>query len=148
MKKFTFRLQKVLGLRHMQERDKLGKLGREQQTLEAEIVKLELFCRESDEHISAIKTEKEQPFRVWSESVNQNYLLRIRRVVEFQGTQVSRQEHAVSSARSSYIEARRDTKVVERLREKRREDWMREVSMEEGKALDEAAARVHMGDKI
>ena len=147
MKRFSFRLQKVLDLREAVERKKLGEFGSEQKKLEHEKDKLGLFCREEEIHVQAVRAEQVQPFRIWTQKANHQYLRRIERVIEFQEGQVQTQTRAVVSARLNYIEARRDTKTIEQLRTKKIQEWTIESSREEDKMLDEFAGRMHSGGK-
>jgi flagellar protein FliJ len=141
MKKFNFRLQRVLDIREAREKLKLAELGREQQRLLAEQQKLNLFQSEKDMQVSEIKRQREEPFAVWAQTANQRYLQRVARVVEFQEGRVESQGEEVVAARDRYIVARRDTSVMERLREIKREEWNYEALREEGKVLDEVGSR-------
>jgi flagellar FliJ protein len=147
MKKFSFRLQKVLDLREAVERKKLGEFGSEQIRLDHEKEKLGLFCREEETHVQAVRTEQAQPFRVWTQKANHQYLKRIEWVIEFQEGQVQTQTRAVATARLNYIEARRDTRTIEQLRTQKLQEWTIESSREEDKMLDEFAGRMHSGGK-
>jgi flagellar protein FliJ len=143
LKKFAFRLQKVLDVRHLHEKEKLGLLGREQKILETEEYKLDLFRRETETHITSVRIEQAQPFKVWSQNLNQSYMRRIKGVVEYQQGQVRNQMQMVETARIRYIEARRDTKTIEQIKEKRHEEWKQEIAREETIQLDEFASRSH-----
>jgi len=141
MKKFQFRLQRVLKLREANEKLKLGELGREQQRLMDEQTRLELFQGEKELQIRETRAVREQPFSVWAQGINHRYLQRIGRVVEYQQTRVNEQKSAVEEARVTYTEARRETRVLEMLRDKKKEEWTREVLSEEAKELDEVGSR-------
>ena len=148
MKKFAFRLQKVLDVHKLHEREKLGMLGKEQNLLEMEKMKLELFRRETETHIDSVRAEQGQPFKIWSQNLNQSYSRRIRGIVEYQQGQVVRQHQAVENARTHYIEARRDTKKIEQIKEKRFDDWKKDFDREETNMLDEFASRSHEGNEV
>jgi flagellar export protein FliJ len=52
-------------------------------------------------------------------------------------------EHAVETERTRYREARRDRRVIERMREKRYEDWTREADRTEQREMDGVAIDRH-----
>jgi flagellar FliJ protein len=141
MKKFAFRLERVLKLREAREKMRLGEFGQEQKKLADEQTRLNLFRDERENQIRETKTVREKPFSIWSQGINCRYLQRIERVVEFQQVRVQSQQQAVEQARSKYTEARRDTRILEMLREKKVDEWARETLLDEAKTLDEAAAR-------
>jgi len=68
-------------------------------------------------------------------------------VVEFQTARVEDQQRSVHQARDRYLDARRDTRILERLREKKREEWQVETLLEEGKVLDEVGSRKPSGEE-
>ncbi|HEY3295746.1 MAG TPA: flagellar export protein FliJ [bacterium] len=141
MKKFTFRLQKVLALREAREKLRLGEFGREQQKLQDEQARLELFQTEREMQIRDTRSVREQPFSAWSQGISTRYMQRIGRVVDFQQTRVQTQEQALEQARHRYTEARRDTRILEMLREKKVDEWTRENLLDEAKVLDEVGSR-------
>jgi len=141
MKKFAFRLQRVLKLREAHEKLRLGEFGFEQKRLLDEQSRLELFQGERELQIRDARSEQAQPFSVWSRWINGRYLERIGRVVEFQETRVQTQEQMVTVARNRYTEARRDTRILEMLREKKMDEWTRETLRDEAKTLDEVGSR-------
>ncbi|RQV98016.1 flagellar export protein FliJ [bacterium] len=143
MKKFKFRLQRILDVRTVQEKVKFTLLGQERMKLEDEKYKLDLFEKESDSQIEQIRSEKQQPFTAWSQQANTGYLKRLDRVIEYQKSAVSNQEEAVTNARGSYVKAHRDTESLEIMHEKKLNDWKAETIREEGHALDEHGMRTH-----
>jgi flagellar protein FliJ len=141
MKKFAFRLKRVLDLRVAHEKMKLADFGREQQALRSESEKLALFQTEAESQFAEIRADRAAPFAVWNQNVNGRYLARIGRVVEFQSQRVRQQECSVETARLIYLDARRDTRVLEKLRETQWQDWNVESLREENNVLDEVGGR-------
>jgi len=141
MKRFTFRLQRILELREAKEKAALADLGREQQKLNQEHVKLNLFRGEETSQIVEMRSSREQPFQVWMQSVNSQYLHRLGRVIEFQTQRVFAQSQNVEHARVTYFDKRKDTRVLEQLREKKHEEWTADTLREEGNILDEVGSR-------
>ena len=141
MKKFSFRLQRILDLRGAREKQRLGELGRQQQTLRREQDKLELFHGEQRAQLEEMQISRAREFIAWSFQSGQRYMVRIGRVLEMQTQRVHGQEKAVEVARETYLEARRETSVLEHLRDRRREEWDKMTQQEEGKVLDDVGLR-------
>jgi flagellar FliJ protein len=141
MKKFAFRLQRVLDLREAQEKVRLGQLGAEQQRLNQEMQKLDVFKGEQVLQLQEARTGRMAPFSVWSQSQDCRYLGRISRVIDYQTGRVNVQKQSVEIARVNYVEARKDTRVLETLREKKMDEWKLERLREEGNILDEVGSR-------
>lgn len=143
MKKFKFRLQRILDIRTVQEKVKFTVLGQERMKLEDEKHKLNLFEKESESQIAQIRTETQKPFKVWSQQSNVGYLKRLDSVIGYQKGAVAQQEDAVARARGKYVQAHRDTESLEKIHEKRLNEWKSETIREEGHALDEHGMRTH-----
>jgi len=141
MKKFQFRLQRIRDLRLAQEKDKLSEFGKEQQKLSDEKQKLELFRSESQTQVNALREERGRPFTVWNQTISHHYLSRIGRVIDYQQGVIVKQSHSVEEARSRYLDAHRDTTILDKLRDKKHVEWTRDVLREEGKLLDEVGSR-------
>lgn len=141
MKRFSFRLQRILDLRAASERARLADFGREQQRLLAEQQKLDLFEGEQTTQIAEMRVGRSQPFAVWWQTMESRYLGRIGHVIEFQQQRVRTQTDCVEGARGRYLSARRDTSVMEKLRGKKLDEWKQDVLQEEGKILDEVGSR-------
>jgi flagellar export protein FliJ len=143
MKKFSFRLQRILDLRGAREKQRLSEFGQQQQILKREHDKLDLFHGEQQAQLEEMQLSRAQEFAAWSFQAGQRYVVRIGRVLEMQTQRVHGQEKAVEAARETYLAARRDTSVLEHLRERRREEWEKMIVQEEGKVLDEVGLRRH-----
>ncbi|MBU0508914.1 flagellar export protein FliJ [bacterium] len=147
MKTFHFRLQRIRDLRHAREKDRLTELGREQKQLAYEEQRLDIFRGEAGSQLNEMKAERGQPFKVWRQTVSLRYMHRVDRVIEYQSARVVEQTHAVEKARDKYLDARRDTSILDRLREKKFGEWKRDELREEGKLLDEIGSRKRDGDQ-
>jgi flagellar protein FliJ len=137
MKKFNFRLQRVLNLRAAREKQRLSEFGQQQQVLRREQEKLDLFHGEQQAQLEEMQVSRAREFVAWSFQSGQRYIVRIGRVLEMQTQRVHHQEQAVETARETYLTARRETSVLEHLRERRREEWDKLMLQEEGKVLDD-----------
>lgn len=137
MKRFAFRLQRILDLRRATEEQILAQFGREQMRLRDEQLRLTLFRDEQETQMTEVATDRQEPFTVWSQAATCRYLQRVSRVIEFQSGRVAQQCGQVDAARGVYLRARQDTTILERLREKRHADWLKDELRDEGKILDE-----------
>jgi flagellar FliJ protein len=141
MKRFVFRLQRILELRQAREKASLAELGRELQRLTQENQKLDLFRGEEEAQINETRAGRAEPFTAWSQTTNVRYLQRVGRAIEFQTNTVRHQGRSVDAARNRFHERKRDTQVLDQLREKKRDEWRTDALREEAKILDEVGSR-------
>lgn len=148
MKTFRFRLQRLRDLREAREKDKLTEFGREQRQLGLEEQRLTMFQDEASQQLEEMRVERNQPFAVWGQTASVRYLSRVDHVIDYQSARVAEQGRAVEQARNRFLDARRETEVLDRLREKHFDQWKRDSLREEGKVLDEIGSRKTDGDQI
>lgn len=141
MKRFAFRLQRILELRQAREKACMIELGRERQRLQLENERLHLFQNEQKTQLEETKIDRMQVFQAWSQVANSRYLTRVGRAIDFQTQAVHQQERNVEVARHRYQERRRDTQILDQLREKKRDEWRAETLHEEAVNLDEIGSR-------
>jgi flagellar FliJ protein len=134
MKRFAFNLEKVLELRKYREREREIELGRAVGAL-----------TEIEHRIKALGLEKNRAARRQFEpehtaSVIINYELYLRRLdgeVEGLIVRAAEAELEVEKARALYLEASRERKVLDKLKEKRERDYRKAAEREETKTLDD-----------
>ena len=137
MKRFKFRLQRILDIREQirdEARQELGRrnavLAHEQSVLgglEAELLRL-------NAGENGIVTASEF-------LLTGAYAQRIQKLIEQQALKVEEARKAVVEAQERYIQANKDAKALEMLREKRRAEDDHEVLKEEINQLDEVATQ-------
>jgi flagellar export protein FliJ len=137
MKKFEFRLQRILDLRGAREKTRLMEFGWEQQKLLGEQQKLALFVGEKNAQISEMTADRAEPFSAWSLQAGHRYMRRLEHVIDFQQQRIRQQTDFTEKARQIYLDAKRDTTILDKLREKKRGEWEQAVLAQEAKALDE-----------
>lgn len=134
MKKFSFNLEKVLSLRKFREQETKIELGRAIGVL--------------TEIEGKIKNVAEERYRAGSQfsgngAMVRSYMLYTARL-DLQKEQLLKEavqaEIKVDAARSVFIEASRDRKVLDKLKEKREAEYRKLVFAEETKALDDRRA--------
>jgi flagellar export protein FliJ len=141
VKRFAFRLQRVLDIRAAREKIKLAEFGKEQQRLAMEREKLNVFANEQESQLVSMRQDQVTPYAAWAQQANSRYLVRIGRVIEYQTGRVESQSQAMETARGRYMAAHRDTQALEKLRESHFREWTSETLREEGRTLDEVGSR-------
>jgi flagellar FliJ protein len=151
MKRFHFQLQKVLELRKYREEEAKIELGRAVGVLSA----IESRIREAAEKRHHAARERfggdmrnsngisntvsmQNSFSViaWD-----NYITRLDQEVEHLTKDAAQAELAVEEKRERYMEAERDLKVLEKLKEKREKEYRKEVFAAETAELDDMRRR-------
>jgi flagellar FliJ protein len=123
MKRFNFGLQKVLQLRKYAEEEKKAELGRAVSALNAIESRIEDAARKR--HTAA--AERFTNTGAASLLAWDNYILRLDQETERLAREAAQAELAVEEKRADYLEASRDLKVIEKLKEKREKDYRRET---------------------
>lgn len=148
MKHFRFRLQRILDLRAAAEEQKLTLFGREQVRLRDEQQKLEMFRNEQQTQMLDVAADRQTPFSAWSQTATSRYLVRVARVIEFQTGRVEHQVGQMEAARRVYLNAHRDTTILERLHDKRQDEWTKDMLRDEGKTLDEIGSQARNREEM
>jgi flagellar FliJ protein len=142
MKRFAFNLEKVLELRRHREREAEIELGRAVSRL------TEIENRLKAAAAERVKAAGER-FRPGNSAAAMSrfelYILRLDNEAEKLAKDAALAELNVEEARAAYIEAARERKVLDNLKEKREQDYRKLLNAEEVKLLDDisggAAAR-------
>lgn len=128
MKRFAFRLEKVLKLRSHAENDAKAELGRA-------VSALTMIENRLDDLASAQKTAGEQRFSGGMSARNlysyENYLQRLEAEKEQLLKEAAAAAGEVETARELWAEARAGLKVMENLKEKKYADYRKESNAEE-----------------
>ena len=137
MKPFTFSLEKVLNLRKFREDETKVELGRATGVL-AEI--------EGNIHSLAMERSRAAAAQFSPENsaamIQQYmyYLLRLDNTKERLFKEAAIAELKVEEARTLFLEASRERKVLDKLKEKRQKEYRKEMFAEETKTLDDITA--------
>jgi len=143
-RKFPFRLDRLLDLRHRSEKERAEALGR--------ALRDEAERREAMERAEARLRESRDQAQPRAGAARpagtlHNLGLTIAAAAQHaDAAAASREaaERAVAGERVRYQEARRDRRVIERMREKRCEDWIREADRTEQREIDDVALDRHV----
>jgi len=143
MKKFRFRLDKVLQLRARLEREQAGVLGRALHDEETRRKALEEACAHLDRCGEQIS---ERTNGIVEAGTLRNLGLAVKAAAG--GVQDAEDEHraaevSVQEEQEKFSLARMERRIVERLKERRREAWNVEATREEQRECDGVAAQRH-----
>lgn len=141
MKRFRFAFERLLKLRKSQVEMRSAELGQERLKLDQEMHKLKLFRSEADAQVAEMRTARLDSFCAGDQCVGAKYLARVGRVIDFQQGAVGRQQSRVEVAQARLIGARRDTQIMEKLKDKKQAEWQAVTSREETAQLDEIGVR-------
>ena len=134
MKKFNFRLEKVLQLRKFREEECKIALGQAISFLNV----IDNKIRETAvKHHQAALNRFENPAEMASWDL---YILRLEHEARQLAEQAAQAELVVEEKRALYMEASRELKAMEKLREKRKEEYHKEMEKYEMKEIDEITA--------
>jgi len=121
MKRFSFRLEKVMQLRIFKEDECKLALGQAISILNK---------IENDIKMTAVKRHNatEQRFNAGQDMSSwDNYILRLEQEAEKLANQAAQAELVVEEKRALYIEAQKDLKAIEKLKEKRKKEYRKEI---------------------
>ncbi|MDR1428837.1 MAG: flagellar export protein FliJ [Spirochaetaceae bacterium] len=136
MHKFVFKLEKVLELRGHYEKEAKIELGRAIAVLSGIEGEIEETARKRVDAAA----ERFLPGRTGAQIFNTDlYIMRLDRLTEKLFEDAARAELVVAEKRETYIEASREKKTLDRLREKRFAEYKKALSAEEIKTVDDIA---------
>jgi flagellar FliJ protein len=136
MKKFNFKLEKLLNLREYREHEAEIALGH---------AIGELTRIENEIKITAAKRLEASSLRFKAGSTASEiqyadlYILRLDKTADKLMEDAAKAELKVSEARDEYLEASKEKKIIEKLKEKKEKEYKKFILSEEDKALDEIA---------
>jgi len=143
MKRFIFRLERILQFRHSMEQEEARRLG-EAQSVQEEQRRL---ANEAAARVADAQTQMAAApplCRTAGTLTNMTLVLEAARSAQAAAEVAHRESLAqVEKERVRYEEARQARRTVERLRERRHEDWHQDASREEQQTIDEIALRKH-----
>jgi flagellar export protein FliJ len=141
VKRFAFRLERLLGLRAVAERERARAMGdRSRDATEAERLAVASAARERD----AAHRAQQAGIRPTPAGAMTNLGTALDRIAEERVVRIAEQAAAdaeLELARLAYQAARADRRVLERLREIRHADWHTADGREDQKIMDEIALR-------
>ena len=141
MKRFQFRLQNVLNYREKIERQHELVFARAVQTVQAQQRQLMSLYELTSEAMEDMRRQGSDKVDVVALRQERLYLTSVRRKIAEAIKRLRVLEHELERARRSFIDARKDRRVLELLRQKRRTEYQYEADRQEQKELDEVGSR-------
>ena len=141
MKPFTFNLEKILNLRKFREEETKIELGRAIGILTELENKIITIARER------VRAQADQFSHENSAAMIQQYmfyLVRLDNTKEQLLKEAAMAEMKVEQARELFLEASRERKVLDKLKEKRQKEYRKEMFAEETKALDDISSAARL----
>jgi flagellar FliJ protein len=133
LKRFRFSLEKVLELREYRERETRLELGRAVSDLQA----VEDQIEETAAARCAASAARFSSGNILEIINYENYINRLDQQKEKFLRDAAAAELAVEEKREIYLEASRDRKIVDRLKEKREKEYRKKMLAEETKEMDD-----------
>jgi flagellar FliJ protein len=136
VKGFTFDLEKLLQLRTRREREAEIALGRAAAAVNALEERIRALARERQAGAAGRFAPGNRAADIL---VYERYLRRLDQTREKLLADAAQAEHTLTEARELFIEASREKKVLEKLRERRFGEYRRQARREEAQILDDIA---------
>jgi flagellar protein FliJ len=149
MKKFSFRLETVLKLRRLAEDEKqraVGQLLSEIHDCQQQAVKLDLAARAAGSELK----ERNQTGRIdltWMGNY-QSYVGHLRAGIAERIDMVAQLQQRLTEARQELAEAAKQTKILEKLKEKRKQRYDSEIKRAETREQDDIASRNFLRSRV
>jgi flagellar FliJ protein len=136
LKRFAFKLEKILALRLNRERETEIELGRAVGALSA----LENRIRKvAEEKFRAAGSRFDKAHGAGDIRSYDNYILRLDKTRDALLEAAAKAELEVEKARGIYLEASRDRKIIDKLKERREREYRAFMQREEIKVIDDIA---------
>ncbi len=140
MGKFVFKLQAVLNLKKQIESNMKNELGKAVQELERQKIILLDIETERDEYIGEINSKSSSGISVGLLKEYSSYISLLKDRIELQKNNVRRAQKSVDKCREQLVTAVQERKMMEKLREKKYEEYIKEQQKMEQKVIDEIAS--------
>lgn len=145
MKQFQFRLQKVMETTQIKEEIKKRELAKAMQKLRDNEAQLETLLGSLKEHISHIEScHKRSTLKVSELSHLSGYMEKLGQEILAQTKKIARLTEEARVYREKLLEITKDKKVLERLKDKKYEEFKKKLRSMEQKFMDEVSTRSYV----
>jgi flagellar FliJ protein len=135
--KFNFKLESVLRLREKLEDLKKNEFGAAVRALEEERMKLAALEQDREDTINSFRQSINEGIAPDDINHHNNYLARLKFMIKWQHIMIERAEDFVEEKRLELVEAMRDRKSLDILKENKFEEFVAEEKHAEQKIVDE-----------
>lgn len=143
MPRFQFRLQQFLGVKEQIESQKELEYAKAIRTLEEEKQKLADFINRKDDAVENLRksvAKKISPFEIRRYN---NNIERLKHQIRVQEERVEAAKNFVEQKRQELVQAMKERKALEIVKDKQREEFLKEQDMAERKQVDELISFKH-----
>ncbi len=141
MKRFRFRLEKVLSLTLSEEKAAEIELGRARRREEQERARLRQIETALGRVLRASRDLERRPASIAEIKKHRDYLKKLNADRDRQGQVLAQAAQVTAEKLAALLETRKKRKTLENLKARRQADYFRESLAEEQKALDEVGGR-------
>lgn len=139
MKKFAFRMQRILDIKIKTEDLLKQELGRLMQRKKSHEDVKSYFEKQMDAEFDSIRNTKS--FNSEEQIMEENYIQSLKNDIYKQKLVIKDYENKIDKKRAEILENRKEIKVLESLKDKQKEQYMYELMLLERKEMDEIASR-------
>ncbi|MBD3381808.1 MAG: flagellar export protein FliJ [candidate division Zixibacteria bacterium] len=147
MKKFHYRLQRILSVKRTLKKQAQKALAKSQNERNSQKRTLENLERELVERLTAEKTSRRDKLDLHHLNLYHGYISQLKFMILNQRQLLANAEKDVEEKREKLVEASREEKKYARLKEIRKEEYTRELELALQKETDEFAKNVHRLNK-
>lgn len=142
---FNFKFQSILDLKIRLEDQKKSKYGEANEELKRQKDKLNVLLDEREHQFNLMREKGKEGVTPKELIVYNNYMNRLKKSIELQNVIVERAKKAVEAARLELVEAAKQRKMFETLKEKKLEEYWDEYYKKEQAQLDEIVSYKYNG---
>jgi len=140
VKKFIFRMQRVLDIKEKKEEMLKQELGKLIQRRVAHEEVRDYFIKQMNDEFNKMRDSKS--FSSADQTLEENYIHALKNNIYKQKLIITDCENKIDKKRLEILENRKEIKVLEKLKEKQKEQYMYDYMLLERKEMDEVASRV------
>ncbi|MBZ0264420.1 flagellar export protein FliJ [bacterium] len=141
MKKFKFRLQRVMDAKENEEKQQQRIFGMAQQRVVQAELELEELQRQLEEQIQQELANASSAVRVSDAMMGTQWKAYLRRCIIAQNSEIARRREKADVEHQKLVEISRERQILEKLRDKRKIEHQTAVLHEEQKIIDEIGGR-------
>ena len=142
---FNFKFQSILDLKIRLEDQKKSKYGEANEELKMQKDKLNVLLDEREHQYNLMREKGKTGVTPKELIIYNNYMERLKKSIEIQNVVVERAKKAVEQARLELVEAAKQRKMCETLKEKKLEEYWDEYYKKEQAQLDEIVSYKYNG---
>ena len=145
MKRFRYRFQRILEIKEGLEKSCRAEYAEIMSLFNKETAQLEYVNGVKNSHMRSDRGENALRFNIELLRTGANYSLMLHRKIEEQKQQIGQIESILEDKRKNLLEAEKERRIYEKLKERDYRLYLTDYKREERKRLDEVGERIHHG---